>query len=168
MKTLLIAGAAFVTGALLAGWLVRQQHQVEAARLAEVTAQRETATLRIQLARTAAAQARGDALMRDLDAALESNRSLRKERDRALAQVTTGRECLSADAVRLLNHPDHRAVSVPEPSGQSAAADAGGSASDRDVAAWAADVQQQYRECAERLNTLIEWHERDMQQGGMP
>ena len=130
-------------------------------------AERHATELAARVLRLREAQTRGDALTRQLDAALNSNRRLREERDHALQNVTTGRECLGPAAVRVLNR---RAapVRVPTPAGQPAAAPAGHAATDRDVALWAGDAIRRYEECAARLTALIAWHETELQQGGMP
>ena len=74
--------------------------------------------------------------------------------------VTTGRLCLGADAVRLLQPTAQAAQHSPpgEPAGESPAV---APASDRDVAYWAAEANRQYETAAARLNALIEWHQTD-------
>ena len=74
--------------------------------------------------------------------------------------VTTGRLCLDADAVGLLQPGAHWGPypSTGEPAGQGAAHAA---ASDRDVAYWAAEANRLYETCAERMNALADWHAAD-------
>lgn len=83
--------------------------------------------------------------------------------------VTTGRLCLGADAVSLLQPATDTAGTPPAspPVAESpptlAASDrdvagTGGAASDRDVAMWIAIANQQYEVAAARLNALIEWN----------
>lgn len=81
-------------------------------------------------------------------------------------QVTTGTTpCLSADAVSLLNPgtawgPVYPAAGQPDDSGAAAPATPGGdaaAASDRDVAYWIAEANQQYETAAARLNALINY-----------
>jgi len=72
--------------------------------------------------------------------------------------VTTGRLCLDADAVGLLQPGAHWGPypSTGEPAGQGAAHAA---ASDRDVAYWAAEANRQYETAAARLNALIDFNQ---------
>lgn len=86
-------------------------------------------------------------------------------------QVTTGTTpCLSAAAVGLLNPgsgwgPSYQATGQPD--GESAAppAAADRDASDRDIAYWIAEANQQYETAAARLNALIDWNQN---QGATP
>lgn len=76
------------------------------------------------------------------------------ERTKHVPQVTTGRDCLSAAAVRLLNN---NAATGPTDSGKPA--DEGPTASaatDTDVENWAIQAQGLYDTCATRLNRLID------------
>lgn len=71
-------------------------------------------------------------------------------------KVTTGRTCLSAPAVRLLNHTEAPTAELPE---GSTGIDAEGSsevATDTHIAEWAAEVQQLYESCAAKLNAKID------------
>jgi len=74
-------------------------------------------------------------------------------------QVTTGRECLSADAVSLLNSDGYPSLSATprKPAAESPAAPA---ASDADVAYWISAAHRAYDTCAVRLNSLVEWAEK--------
>lgn len=74
--------------------------------------------------------------------------------------VTTGRLCLDADAVGLLQPGATWGPYQPagEPAGPRAAHAA---ASDRDVAYWAAEANRLYETCAERMNALADWHATD-------
>ena len=155
-------------------WYTREREA-----LARAQAERDASQTRQQAARLQAAQQRGDQLTHALAAAQSASADLQKERDDALRQVTAGRKCLSADAVGVLNR---RPAAVPvsaTPSQPAAdatrapAADPGQhrgahAASDTDIARWAVDAQRRYADCAAQVNTLVEWHESDMQQGGMP
>lgn len=108
-----------------------------------------------------AAQARGDSLARALAAATDDSERMRKSRDEALRRVTTGRECLSADAVSVLNAglaaSDHKRL--PEATSSAPAAVTAAPATDRDIAAWASDARARYAKCASRLNALIDFEE---------
>ena len=70
--------------------------------------------------------------------------------------VTTGRLCLGADAVRLL-HPDAATKPGETPSTPAPESPPTLAASDRDVAYWVAEANQQYGTCALRLNALIDY-----------
>lgn len=79
-------------------------------------------------------------------------------------QVTTGRLCLDADAVGLLNPgadwgPVYPSAGQPADQSPSAPTAAGGNAaSDRDIAYWIADANRLYETCAARMNALADWH----------
>lgn len=76
---------------------------------------------------------------------------------RHVPSVTTGRLCLDAAAVSLLQ--PGAAWGPYQSAGQPAAKGAAhAAASDRDVAYWAAEANRQYETCAARINALIDWH----------
>lgn len=87
-----------------------------------------------------------------------------KEVIKHVPKVTTGKSCLSADAVRMLNRrADDPAVSeAPGKSDAESPADpaADQGASDTDTAYWIADAIAQYEIAAARLNALIEYLEK--------
>lgn len=166
---------ALAVGALIGAtgaWAYSHHRSTAAAR---VEAERHAAVLKRHIEQLDAAQARGDALTRELAAAVDQSNILQKERDDALSRLTTGRECLSGAAVGVLNRRAS-AVRVPTPTRQPAADPAARAAtdphqpaaSDRDVAIWASDAQRRYAECAATLRALVGWHESEMQSGGMP
>lgn len=70
--------------------------------------------------------------------------------------VTTGRKCLDPAAVSLLQ-PGAAAPQSAAPGKPDAESAGAPAASDRDVAFWIADANQQYDTCAARLNALIDW-----------
>lgn len=108
------------------------------------------------------AQARGDALQTQLQAALGKNAQLLKEKQDAIPILTTGRtQCFSAQLVGVLNS-GATGSGVSQTAGKPAAKNAPvAAASDRDVAEWAANAQSQYAECAQRLNSLIDWFRKE-------
>lgn len=70
--------------------------------------------------------------------------------------VTTGRLCLGADAVSLLQlQPPADPDETPRP--PDAESPPALAASDRDVAFWIADANAQYDTCALRLNALVDY-----------
>ena len=155
--------AGLILGAAVAGLIGASK--VDRLKLAWTEA--HAAELVLSLEQIKAAHQRGDEAAQRLGAALAENATLKTERDRALIDATAGRECLSADAVRVLNR-GAGPVRVPAATGGPAATDAGGIATDTDIALWASDAHARYAECTRRLAALIQWHEGDMQAGGMP
>ena len=113
-----------------------------------------------QLARLTAASARGDALAARLAAAQAAQHTQAQEYAREIKRLTTGRPCLNAGTVRLLNDAPAQAgaVSLSAPAGLSAA-EAAAAASDTDVAGWIDGAQRQYDVCRRRLDALIDWHQ---------
>lgn len=130
------------------------------AKLEREHATRETKAAEAALVRLQGAQARGDALEARLAAEEASRQSQAQEHEREIKRLTTGRPCLNAGTVRLLNEPAgrHGAAAVPAPTGGAAAADAPAS-SDTDVAVWIDRATRQYDACRGRLGALIDWHQ---------
>lgn len=93
-------------------------------------------------------------------AAAESARDLALEETRnALRKVTSGRPCLAAAAVRLLNDAAGiKPPAVPGAAGEPAGADAA-FASDTDVALWAAFARRSYDTCRGRIDALAKFFE---------
>lgn len=122
----------------------------------------ESDRLRALAAATAlqAAQVRGDVLTRDLlDREALINRISKEKRD-ALSRLTTGRPCLSADAVGVLNGTAGAGAGVPQ-AASIPAATGGGFATDTDVGQWAAAARSAHDTCRSRLDALIDWHTKD-------
>ncbi len=107
------------------------------------------------------AQERADVLTRNLWAARRAAETLRKERDDAIATVTTGRECLDAAALGVLDGAPGLRVNLPEAAGGADGANAGVAATDTDLGRWALAAGEQYAECRRRYQALIDWHERE-------
>jgi hypothetical protein len=95
---------------------------------------------------------------------------LKDQRHAQAIRSTTGRACLSADTVRVLNTPATERAAAPadlpaaapgadaaHAPGTAAPAAPAQSLTDTDVAAWVADAQGRYATCAARLNTLLDW-----------
>lgn len=106
------------------------------------------------------AQSRGNHLTTRLADSQQRITQLEKEKHHAIKRLTTGRPCLSADAVRVLNQPSYTAPTglepVPPPPGSAAAAD-GAFATDTDVGLWIASAKAQYDICRDRLDALIDF-----------
>lgn len=105
---------------------------------------------------------RGDELASTLAIQQTHITQLHQEHTREINRLTTGRACLSAELVSVLNRtqpaPTGGFGPLPTPTGSTAAADATPFATDADVGNWAASARQQYAECAAKLGSLIEWH----------
>lgn len=151
--------------AAIAGWQTgREQEQdrctASIATLKADQAVKERQAAQAALDRLQQAQARGDALQARL-AAEEANRQTQaQENAREIKRLTTGRPCLNAGTVRLLNEPaiGLRASTLPTPASGTIAADAA-AASDTDVAGWIDAARRQYDACRDRLGALIDWHQ---------
>lgn len=100
--------------------------------------------------------ARGNDLSAKLAAAESNIQTKTIERIKYVPTVTTGRDCLSAGAVGLLNGSAHLGLSAPagKPAAEGAATP---TATDTDVESWAIDASDRYETCAVRLNGLIDW-----------
>ena len=70
-------------------------------------------------------------------------------------KVTTGRDCLSPDAVRLLNKPTSDFGLSPSTS-KPVAETSDGIATDTDVAQWIADAKDKYASCAANNNGIVD------------
>lgn len=101
---------------------------------------------------------RGNALSGQLASAETALHAQTTERMRHVQNVTTGRDCLSPDAVRLLNGTGK--LTLRETASQPPAESPGEpAATDADVEAWAIQASDQYRTCAYRLNGLIDYEQ---------
>lgn len=151
--------------AALAGWQTGREQEQDRCTAAIATLKADQATQERQAAQAALdrlqqAQARGDALQARL-AAEETNRQTQaQEHAREIKRLTTGRPCLNAGTVRLLNEPTGHpgTATVPATPSGATAADAPAS-SDTDVAGWIDNARHQYDACRGRLDALIEWHQ---------
>ena len=154
---LLMAVALVMAGGL--GWqLGRAPLQVQLAQTHEAQAKSDFQAAERRAAVLQAAQDRGDALTRRLAAQHTQITTLEKDRHAALQAYTTGRACLTADAVRVLNDATTgQPADLPTAPGSSTAADAA-FATDADVGDWAATARAQYESCQARLDALIDWH----------
>ncbi len=121
---------------------------------------RETKVAEAALTRFQEAQARSNALEARLAAEEASRQTQALEHAREIKRLTTGRPCLNAGTVRLLNEPaiGLHAPALPAPASGATAADAP-AASDTDVASWIDEARHQYDACRDRLDALIDWHQ---------
>jgi hypothetical protein len=109
--------------------------------------------------RLMSAHARSDTLTRQLSTARLAAAQDRKERNRAIAQLTDAGVCLREPALRVLDGAPGIRVDLPDAGSGAAGADAGRVATNSDIAGWALDAGSQYAECARRLTALINWHQ---------
>ena len=146
------------------GFYAGDQHRNNAWLIKQAAQQREA------MAALQAAQARGDVLSAGLLSQQTQIDQLKQEARHAITQATTGRTCLDAAALRVLQRAPGISV-VPAPT--SGAAAAGGAAAssggdfatsnasistDTQVAVWAVDAAALFETCRRRLDTLIDWH----------
>lgn len=80
-----------------------------------------------------------------------------KEVIKYVPKYTTGRPCLSADAVRLLNSETPDTIErVPNHTETVVEKSTGNAASDTDIATWAAEARREYEDCASNLNAIVD------------
>ena len=104
------------------------------------------------------AQFRGDGLSRELFATQQQIDQLKTEKLHALSQATTGRPCLNAPTLRLLDQAPGLSVSGLPPATSGTAAASEPVSTDTDIAQWAADAGARFEVCRTRLDALIGWH----------
>lgn len=178
-RLLLSAATAGVLGAALGGWAghaLTRNHYTSQIATQQAEAERvKREAVQAALDQVKAARAAGDAAQAGLAAALATNAQLTQERDDAIAKVTTGRACLRGPALRVLNGAPGLRVSglVPSTAAGAAAADAaaggypGGATeqvddggpvvTDTGIARWALRAGNQYEQCRQRLDALIDY-----------
>ncbi|MDR3300895.1 MAG: hypothetical protein LBU43_13115 [Candidatus Accumulibacter sp.] len=160
---LLVLAAAFGLGWTLNGWRLQSAlATVEKQHAEAVAAAQQAVTDATE--KTLAIERQGEIIAARAIAAENQNTQLAKERDHAIRKLSTGRACLSAPVVRLLN-----AGAAPGRSGLSAtpgvatlaapgiaadSADQDDYANDIDVALWSRNARSQYNVCRERIDAL--------------
>lgn len=156
----LLLVALFVIGAVVGGAWVTRGKNLEIEKLTRDQAVAEAATAKAALDRLKTAQERADELATKLAEAEAAHAQIEEEKDREIRRLTTGRPCLGAAVVRLLNEPGTgvRLGAMPQASSGFATAD-GAAASDRDVAVWARTCRARYEICRGRLDALIDYHQ---------
>ena len=107
------------------------------------------------LEKVRALERQGDELAAQVIALDAARVKLAKEKEDAIRKTSTGRRCLDAGLVRLLNEPvGPGAGSRPAPaSGSPSVADTA-FASDTDIALWARDARDAHDACRARINAL--------------
>ena len=88
-----------------------------------------------------------------------ARQAITEEKDRELKRLTTGRACLNAGTVRLLNRgPGLKPAAVPAPASEPVSADAG-FATDTDVGLWANAARRSYDTCRGRIAALADFYQ---------
>ncbi|NHC05907.1 hypothetical protein [Azonexus fungiphilus] len=115
------------------------------------------------------AQKRGDQLALQVNDLSNTLSLFAEEKNREIARLATGRRCLDAGLVRVLNRPtdSQSAGAVPETAGQPVRPDAGAGAdpddgafaSDADVATWANTCRTRYDTCRGRLDAIRQFYD---------
>lgn len=156
----LLLWSAYTSACLFAGSWVEGNAKdavIAGLKLTHATEQRvaaEAALLDLQ-----AAKDRGDLLENRLAAADRSRQTQALEHAREIKRLATGRPCLNAGLVGLLNGATGTApAAVPEAAGEPAAA-AAAAASDSDVAGWIDHAKRQYDACRDRVQALSDFHQ---------
>jgi len=148
--------ATSVASASAAWWVTSGHYQARISTLQRDQAQAQERAQADALQRLLAANTRADQLTARLQQQSAQMEQLTKDKNDALRRLTTGRACLSADAVRVLNSAPHGAANVFSPAPGPVAAGTG-VASDSDVAGWISTAQQQHEQCRNRLGALIDF-----------
>lgn len=152
------------------GWAVRGVvADREIADLKTSWAATEKSRAEAQAATLTDAQQRGDLLARQLNDLSNTLTLFAEEKNREISRLATGRRCLDADLVRVLNHSTPASQSggaVSEAAGQpvrTAAAtaadpDDGRFATDADIAGWANTCRTRYDACRGRLDAIGQFY----------
>lgn len=151
------AALAMGLGALLTGWGLTGHYTAKIAALKQDHAEQSARAQADALQRLVAANAHADQLTTRLQRQTAHVDQLTKDKAHALNSLTTGRTCLGADTVRVLNNAAAGTADVPAPATGPAAAGAA-VATDTDVAGWINTAQQQHEQCRARLQALIDYH----------
>jgi hypothetical protein len=151
----LIGGGALVTARKDAGIARLERDHA----LAQASASKALAAA---LENVRAVEAKGDTLAREQLALEARARQLNEEKEDAIRKLTTGRVCLDAAVVGLLNQ--RRAVATSpglRPPASGAAGSIAAVATDTDVALWAANARDQYDLCRGRIDALRQFFQQE-------
>lgn len=143
----------FAAGWATNGWrLGKQISDIQRDHLADMTSFATAATTRL-----ADAIDRGNKLQLKLNDEELARLQTTQEKDREIRRLTTGRRCLDAAAVRLLNAAGSSAPgAVPQAPSSTDGPDAG-FATDTDVGTWANQCRSAYDTCRGRLRAVAEF-----------
>jgi hypothetical protein len=145
---------AFAAGWAAQGW----RKDAEIARLNEAQQMAQAQAASAASRRLADAQRKNDDLTGALSAAESRRIAVTEEKDREIRRLTSGRRCLDAAVVRVLNPPaEPGAAALPEAGGEPVSTDAA-FATDTDVGTWIAACQQSYDTCRGRLDAVAAFY----------
>ncbi|MDR1889623.1 MAG: hypothetical protein LBQ81_09650, partial [Zoogloeaceae bacterium] len=115
----------FAVGAAVGGTAVKWRKDRDIAVIQQAHAEEKAAAASDALARLQTAQRRGDELAAQVAAADAARLQLGEEKDREIKRLTTGRACLGAGVVRLLNRDQGSGIrdQLSAPTGYAALAD---------------------------------------------
>lgn len=147
-----------ISSGLLGNHIGGLQAGAELARVREAGARDQATIAEHNSRRLLDAQTRSDQLTRQLAAANQAAADAQEKFDVAIRRATTGRRCLSAPALRVLNGTNSIRIDLPEALRGTAAED-GAFATDTGIGLWIGAAGRQYDECRRRLDALIDWHE---------
>ena len=159
--------AALLAAAFISGLITGREQGQDKLDLAKVTWERDQASAVAAAERAIKEQLEGairlgDTLTDRLIKAEADVKKITQEKNLEIAKLTTGRACLGADVVGLLNQPTDATAPglkpVPQTPGLSLAA-GGSAATDHDVATWISNARREYDTCRARLNALIDFEE---------
>lgn len=149
---------AMVASAVGGAYLMADHKDAVIARMEADQAKSEAAVIAAGAKRLRAALALGDALFNQLAEAEKARQKTALEHQREIKRLTTGRPCLNADVVGLLNGTGQGdSASGLSASASGAASEDGPFATDTDVAGWADNARRQYETCRDRLGALIDF-----------
>lgn len=154
LVAIIVAACCFIGGALTEGW--RKDGQI--ARIERAHAEQRAAEIQQHLDAITEAEELGRRLSAKLAAAEADRETLTQEKTDALRRLTTGRRCLDADAVRLLNDTGLKPAGVSAAAFKPVSADAA-FATDTDVGQWAAQARRAYDTCRGRLQAIADFYE---------
>lgn len=152
---LAVAALALALGAGLAGY---QIGSAKVERLERQHAEAVATTANATTERLLSAAQKNDALAAQVSAFENDLARATQEKNDALSRLTTGRRCLDAAAVRLLNAGPAAADRLPEAGGEPVSA-AAGFATDQDVGQWAIACRAGYDTCRGRLDAIRQFYE---------
>ncbi|WP_199031706.1 hypothetical protein [Ralstonia sp. ASV6] len=159
-RTLIALAVAAACGALGAWAFTRNHYTAEIADMKTTQATALATAEQTARERLEAEQKRGNVLSAKLATTEASLTKQTQELSNALSRLTTGRKCLDAPVVRVLNGTSSGAASddMHAATGTPDAAD-GPAATDTDVAGWINHAKGQYETCRARLGALIDFEE---------
>lgn len=140
-------------------WVGNSIAAADTAKQAKDFATQKQAAVEAVLEKLISAQSGEREALNRLAAKEAERKKLALEKDREIRRLTTGRPCLAAPVVRLLNLP--AGIQPGSVSAAVAGNDAGdgGFASDTDVAQWARTCRDQYGTCRGYLGALRQFYE---------